>query len=148
MIIKLTPRTYIPSIITYILLLGHTWNLNQPLVNLLKAQFFRPLSTSLLYWAYSAYNPILLELGYKVWPYSNILLKFKKKKKKLCSSNCTHFFFNIYTFSNLSHSLYLFISPNILPWYLFLFPFISLYFVSFHYHSFCINLSFTLPFFT
>ena len=48
---------------------------------------------------------------------SLFVLKNKKCNFLLCSSNCTHFFFNIYTFFNLSPSLYLFIFPNILPWY-------------------------------
>ena len=52
--------------ITYIFMLGHIWNLNQPLANPLKAQFFHPLSTDLLYWARLVYNPILLGLGYNL----------------------------------------------------------------------------------
>ena len=71
MIIKSTPRTYIPSIITDTFLLRHTWNLNVPLFNLLKAQFFYSLPTNLLYWAHWACNPILLGLGYKLWPYTH-----------------------------------------------------------------------------
>ena len=43
----------------------------------------------------------------------NVIFYLNSNKRKLCSSNYTHFF-NIYTFSNLSPSLYLFI-PNILP---------------------------------
>ena len=45
----------------------------------------------------------------------NVIFYLNSNKRKLCSSNCTPFF-NIYTFSNVSPSLYLFI-PNILPWY-------------------------------
>ena len=71
-----------------------------------------------------------------------------------------------YTFSNHSHTLYLFISlnhkkkkiikkkkkksPYPIPSTLislFLFPFIFFYFASSYYHPFSINLSFTLPFY-
>ena len=45
----------------------HIWNLNLPLVNPLKAQFFHPLSTNLLYWAH---NSTILGLSYKPWPYT------------------------------------------------------------------------------
>ena len=39
--------------------------------NSLKAQFFHPLSTNLLYWAHT---PTLLGLGYKLWPYIYIYI--------------------------------------------------------------------------
>ena len=39
--------------------------------NLLKAQFFHPLFTNLLYWARWARNPTPMGLGYNLWPYTN-----------------------------------------------------------------------------
>ena len=42
--LKLSPRTYIPSRIMYPFLLGHVCNLDSPLDNPLKAQFFHQFS--------------------------------------------------------------------------------------------------------
>ena len=59
------------------------------------------------------------------------------------------FFFSIYTFFNLSHSLYLFIFPKILPWYHSSFFLLSSFILFFFcYHPLSINFSFTLSFFT
>ena len=64
-------------------------------------------SLSLNYWYF---------LSLFVLKNKNVIFYLNSNKRKLCSSNSTHFF-NIYAFSNLSYFLYLFISLNILPWY-------------------------------
>ena len=67
---------------------GHIENLNWPLFNSLKTQFFHPFSTNLLYWAHT---PILLDLGYKPWPYNNklniIVIKSNKLNPKIIKGN-------------------------------------------------------------
>ena len=116
----------------------------------------------LIFFFFSSYfiqysNSITSSLSLNYWYFlslfffkkiKNVIFYLNSNKRKLCSSNCTHFF-NICTFSNLSYSLYLFISINILPWYhssSFLLSFFILFF--FYYHSLSINLSFTLLLFT
>ena len=127
LIIKPTPRTYIPSIITGPSFLGHTWNLNLPLVNPLKTQFFYQLSTNLLYWTHWACNPILLGLGYKLWPH-NYYSSFP-------SSSFICFFLSLsfyYKFVTLFHFLHSFLSQKIslslslsMFWWIFIFYCIS-----------------------
>ena len=109
--------------------------------------------STLLFYSILKFNHILLIIKLFIFSLSfcfkkNVIFYLNSNKRKLCSSNCTHFF-NIYTFSNLSPSLYLFIPPKHSTFIsLSLFPFIFLYFVSFYYHPLSINLSFTLLFFT
>ena len=68
------PQINISPIFTCVFMLGHIKNLSWPLFNSLKAQFFHPLSTNLLYWAHT---PTLLGLGYKLWPYIYIYIYLK-----------------------------------------------------------------------
>ena len=83
-----SPRINISPIFTCVFMFGHIENLSWPLFNSLKAQFFRPLSTNLLYWAHT---PTLLSLGYNLWPYSNklniIVIKSNKLNPKILKGN-------------------------------------------------------------
>ena len=77
--------------------------------------------STLLFYSILKFNHILLITKLFIFSLSfclkkNVIFYLNSNKRKLCSSNCTHFF-NIYTFSNFSPSLYLFIPPNILPAY-------------------------------